>query len=117
MNQKNDFVFIEHILESIKAIEKFSKKMTKNDLLKNRLRQSAIIRELEIIGEAVKNISKPIKEKYKEVQWKEISEARDKMVHHYFGIDLEIIWEIIKIELPELKSQMLKIKSNLKKEV
>ncbi len=91
MSQKDDFVFLEHILESIEAVEKFSKKMKRKDLVKNRLRQSAIIREIEVIGEAVKNISKPIKDKYKEVQWREISGTRDKMIHHYFGVDLEII--------------------------
>jgi uncharacterized protein with HEPN domain len=115
MTQKDDFVFIEHIIESIEAVEEFSKKLTKDDLVKDRLRQSAIIREIEVIGEAVKNISKPIKEKHKEVQWREIAGARDKMIHHYFGVDLQIVWEIVKIGLPELKKQMLNIKFALKK--
>jgi uncharacterized protein with HEPN domain len=115
MTQKDDFIFIEHIIESIEAVEEFSKKLTKDDLVKDRLRQSAIIREIEVIGEAVKNISKPIKEKHKEVQWREIAGARDKMIHHYFGVDLQIVWEIVKIGLPELKKQMLNIKFALKK--
>ena len=115
MTQKDDFVFIEHILESIGAVQEFSKNLTKDGLVKDRLRQSAIIREIEVIGEAVKNISKSIKDKYRDVQWREISGARDKMIHHYFGIDLQIIWEIVKIGLPELKKQMLKIKDDLNK--
>ncbi len=112
---KDDSVFVEHILESIKAVEEFSKDTKKEDLVKSRLKQSAIIRELEVIGETAKNISKSIKDKYKEVQWREISETRDKMIHHYFGVDLEIIWEIIKLGLPELKKQILKIRTDLKK--
>jgi uncharacterized protein with HEPN domain len=115
MTQKDDFVFIEHVLESIGAIEKFSKKMKRGDLTVDRLRQSAIIRELEVIGEAVKNMSKSVKDKYTQVQWREISGTRDKMIHHYFGVDLDIVWEIIKIGLPALKKQMLTIKSDLKK--
>lgn len=115
MNQKDDSIFIKHILSSIEAIEEFSKNLKKDDLYKDRLRQSAIIREIEVIGEAAKNISKSIKDKYKTVPWKEISGARDKMIHHYFGIDLEIVWDIIRVGIPELKTQMLKIKRELNK--
>ena len=113
MSPKSDSIFIEHILESISAIEDFSKNMPQKELSENRLKQSAIIREIEIIGEATKNISKNIKEKYPKVLWTEISETRDKMIHHYFGVDLEIVWEIIRTGLPELKKQMLEIKGNL----
>lgn len=115
MTFKDDSIFVEHILESIEAVEKFSKGMTRSELVKNRLKQSAIIREIEVIGEAVKNISKSIKEKYKNISWREISGTRDKMIHHYFGIDLEIVWEIVKIGLPELKKQMIKIRTALKR--
>jgi len=113
MTQKDDYIFIEHILTSIDAIEEFSKSLNKDNLYKDRLRQSAIIREIEIIGEAIKNISKSTRDKYSAVHWKEISGTRDKMIHHYFGIDLEIVWEIIKFGLPELKTQMLEIKKNI----
>ncbi len=64
MTEKDDLAFIEHILESINAIENFSKNLSKEELVSNRLKQSAIIREIEIIGEAVKNISENLKEKY-----------------------------------------------------
>jgi uncharacterized protein with HEPN domain len=113
MKNKNDLVFIEHILDSINAIEKFSKKMSKEELISNRLKQSAIVREIEIIGEAVKNISETLKKKYSKIKWKEIAGTRDKMVHHYFGVDLNIIWDIIKINLPDLKIKILKIKEDL----
>ncbi len=108
--KKEDLAFIEHILDSINAIEKFSKKMDRKELDFNRLKQSAIVREIEIIGEAVKNVSEKTKNKYKKVEWKKIAGTRDKMIHHYFGVDLDIIWGIIKKELPTLKKQMLEIK-------
>ena len=115
MNEKNDLAFIEHILESINAIRDFSKDIIKEELTSNRLKQSAIVREIEIIGEAVKNISKNLKNKHPEIEWKEIVGTRDKMIHHYFGVDLNIIWEIIKSDLPDLKKHILNIKENLKK--
>jgi len=106
---KDDLAFIEHILDSISAIEKFSKNMNKEKLMSDRLKQSAIIREIEIIGEAVKNISESLKNKHPEIEWKEIVGTRDKMIHNYFGVDLNIVWDIIKINLPDLKNKILKM--------
>ena len=114
MREKEDLVFIEHILDSISAIENFSKNLSKEKLISNRLRQSAIIREIEIIGEAVKNISKTLKNKHKEIEWSNISGTRDKMIHHYFGVDLNIVFDIIKKDLLKLKKQIEKIKEELK---
>ena len=111
---KEDLAFIEHILDSIKAIEKFSKNLKKEKLTSNRLKQSAIVREIEIIGEAVKNISESLKNKHREIEWKEIVGTRDKMIHHYFSVDFNIVWDIIKINLPDLKERILKIKEELR---
>lgn len=110
---KEDLVFIEHILDSINAIESFSKNLKKEELSSNRLKQSAIVREIEVIGEAVKNVSENLKNKHKEVSWREIAGTRDKMIHHYFGVDLNIIWAIIEIDLPKLKGKILRIKREL----
>ena len=106
MSEKGDVVFLEHILDSIEAIGQFSKNITKQDLVSNRLKRSAIVREIEIIGEAVKNISQNLKHKHKEIAWKEIAGTRDKMIHHYFGVDVNIIFDIIKKDLPKLKKQI-----------
>ncbi len=113
MNEKEDLVFIKHMLESICAIEDFSKRLTKEELISSRLKRSAIVREIEIIGEAVKNVSEKTKEKYSKIEWKEIVGTRDKMIHHYFGVDIEIILDIIKKNIPILKNQILKIKKDL----
>jgi len=113
MSKKGDLIFIKHMLESINAIEDFSKGLTKEKLISSRLKQSAIVREIEIIGEAVKNISNGLKEKYKEIAWKDITGTRDKMIHHYFGVDLDIVFGIIKNDLSVLKKQVLKIKKDL----
>ncbi len=113
MNEKDNLAFIEHILDSINAIEEFSKDINREELSSNRLKQSAIVREIEIIGEAVKNISENLKNRHKEIEWKDISGTRDKMIHHYFGVDLNIVWDIIKINLPDLRNKILRIKREL----
>jgi uncharacterized protein with HEPN domain len=110
---KEPIIFIEHILENIEDIEKFADSVAKEDFLENKEKQNAIIRSLEIIGEAVKNMPQKLKTRYKEVPWKEIAGTRDKITHHYFGVDLELIWKIVKENLPSLKKQMLEIKIDL----
>ena len=100
---KKDELFISHILDCIAAIESFVKGVTEEDFMQNRLLQSAVIREIEVIGEASKNISDEFKVKHKSVPWRAIAGTRDKIIHHYFGIDLTIVWRIVKSELPELK--------------
>jgi uncharacterized protein with HEPN domain len=107
---KDDKFYIKHILESVSNIEQFSKELTKTSFEKDRLRQSAIIREFEIIGEASKNISPDTKRKYEKIPWNEIAGFRDKLIHHYFGVNLKRVWNIVKVDLPNLKKEMGKIK-------
>ena len=102
-------VFVKHILESIVAINSFLGNLSKSELEKDRIRQSAIIRELEVIGEAVKNIPKNVREEYSNIAWKQIAGMRDKLIHHYFGVDLDIVWDTIKKDLPELERQIKEI--------
>lgn len=104
--KKDDSVFLKHILDNIEKIENFSKKISKKDFYGNELKQYAIIRAIEVIGEAVKNLSTEFKKENKGIPWKEIAGARDKIIHHYFGIDLDIIWDIVKINLPHLKEKI-----------
>ena len=113
MTEKNDLVYIRHILDSIGAIAGFSKGIDKEELASNRMKQSAIVREIEIIGEAAKNVSEDTKKRFEGVKWKEIAGTRDKMNHHYFGVDPDIVLAIIKKDLPELKKEMLEIEKYL----
>ena len=113
--KRNLNLFIEDIIESINAIEEFSKNTNKEELFSNRLKQSAIIRELEIIGEAVKNIPKFFREKYPKIQWNKIAGMRDVIIHGYFRVDLDAVWNVIKEDIPILKKQISKIKKDLQK--
>ena len=111
---KNPLVFIEHILENITDIESFVKGIKKEDFLKNKEKQNAVIRSLEIIGEAVKNLPNNLTTKYSKVPWKEITGTRDKIIHHYFMVDLDIVWSIVKEDISKLKREILKIREDLK---
>ncbi len=69
----------------------------------DREEQRAWLRSLEVIGEATKNLSKEFKEKYPEVEWRKIGGLRDKLIHHYFGVKWEIVWDVVKNEIPAIK--------------
>ena len=109
MTKHESFPYLEHIIDAVKDIESFTRGLTKSQFLKNKLRQSAVIRQLEIIGEASKNLPENFREKYSEVEWKKIAGTRDKIIHHYFGIDLNTVWDILQEDIPDLKEKILKI--------
>lgn len=75
--------------------------------------QDAVIRRIEIMGEAVKNTAEDFKEKYPDVPWQDIAGTRDKLIHGYFGIDLELIWEVTQSNIPELKREISRIRKEL----
>ncbi len=102
-------IFLLHIEGSIRNIERFSEGLTYEKFKADRLHQSAIIRELEIIGEAAKNLPSDFKRKHHDIEWSKISGLRDVLIHHYFGVNLERVWEILGKDLPELKRKLEKI--------
>jgi len=112
-SQRNERLFIDDINDSIRAIESFVEGLSQEDFKKDRKTFSATIRELEIIGEAVNNISDELKQKYLHVLWQEIRSFRNKIVHEYFGVDIRIVWDIITNELPILKRQIERIQIDL----
>lgn len=103
---KDPNIFLNHILESINWIEEEVKGLSKDKFINSIPIQDAAIRRLEIIGEAVKNLPGDFKKKYPGIPWKKISGLRDKLIHAYFGIDLELVWEIIRKDLPPFKIQI-----------
>src|SRR3989344_2386600 len=99
-------LFIQDILESINDIESFSKGLTKEKFAIDKLKQNAIIRSLEVIGEAAKSIPDSFREKYPHIPWKEIAGFRDVLSHAYFGVSMDRVWNVIKKDLPVLKKEI-----------
>jgi uncharacterized protein with HEPN domain len=113
--RKDPEIFIAHILESIESIEEYVQGMEKEEFLISKKTQDAVIRRIEIIGEAVKNIPSEIKEKYPDIPWKRIAGTRNILIHEYFGIDLKLTWKVAKEEIPILKEKLLRIKRDLER--
>ena len=113
MTKRKDLVFIKHVLDAINDIQSSIKNLSKNEFIESKDIKDATIRRIEIIGEAVKNISKKTKKKYPKIEWKKIIGTRDRLIHAYFNVDLDITWEIIKKDIPELKDKILEIKKDL----
>jgi len=111
--KKDTKIFLEHILESISLIEEYMQNKTKTEFLETKQLQDAVIRRIEIIGEAVKNIPDDIKWKFKDIPWRNIMGMRDILIHQYFGVDLELTWEVINNNIPELKNQISSLKKKL----
>jgi len=107
--KKEALVFIKHILESINRIESFIKGVSEESFMNNEEKQSAVVRQLEIIGEAVKNIPLSFRKKYHHTPWSKIAGMRDKLMHHYFGVNLKIVWKVVKDDIPGLKENIKEI--------
>lgn len=105
-NKKDSLIFLEHIIESINDIESFIKGVKKAEFFKDKKLQNALIRSIEVIGEAVKNISFSFRNKYLNIEWAKIAGMRDKLMHHYFGVNLETIWKVIEEDIPKLKKDI-----------
>ena len=106
---KKDKAYLKDILDAISDIQVFIRNINEAEFYKNKEKRYAVVRALEIIGEAAKNLSKELRAKHKEIPWKEIAGMRDKLIHGYFGIKWELVWETVKNKIPELKNQLLKI--------
>ncbi|GAG95003.1 unnamed protein product [marine sediment metagenome] len=111
--KRNMKLYLQDIWESILAIEEYTRKLAESAFYSNRQIQDAVVRRLEIIGEAVKNIDDDLRNKYPQIPWKKIAGMRDIITHEYFGIKIDRIWDVARKDLPNLKD---KIKIIIEKE-
>ena len=103
------YELLQHIRDELKYILSNSENLSFDDFSTNETLIRAFSRSLEIIGEASKKIPKSFKNKYTDIPWRQIAGMRDKLIHDYFGVDLEFVWDVIQNRLPELNKQLTQI--------
>lgn len=96
--------YIQDILDAVREIQDFIKGMDFPTFSRDRKTINAVIRSLEVMGEAAKKIPRSLREKYPDIPWKHMSGMRDKLIHEYFGIDIEMLWKVVTEEIPPLES-------------
>jgi len=103
---KQNLPFLKHILDETIFLLNETKGLTYEDFTSNELLKRGCTRSLEVIGEAVKNLSTDFKERHKDIQWRKIAGMRDKVIHYYFGVNWDIVWATIQEKIPELKERI-----------
>jgi len=111
---KDDRIYLLHIRDAIQHILEYTAS-GKESFFADRKTQDAVVRNLEIIGEATKRVSASIKEANPDVSWKPIAGMRDKLVHDYFGVNLQLVWDVVERDLPRLKVKISQLLSALDK--
>ena len=106
MSNRTDRELLSDIREAIHRIGTYVTGMVYESFAADTKTQDAVIRNLEILGEAAKNLSEQLRSEHPGVPWKNMAGARDRLIHHYFGVNLDIVWQIITSELPQVASQL-----------
>ena len=109
MAKRTDVDTLRDIREAIRRTQVYVSTMTFEQFLADIKTQDSVVRNLEVMGEATKNLSVQMRNKYPDVPWKDLAGVRDKLIHHYFGVNFDIVWNIVTVELPVLASQIEEI--------
>lgn len=113
MSELNDIDLIRDIAESVARISLYTLNMEYEEFRKDKKTQDAVIRNIEIMGEATKKLSEDMRKDYPNIPWKNIAGTRDKLIHNYFGVNIDIIWSIVQIEIPSLLPKIERIYQNV----
>lgn len=107
--KKDDTVFLRHILDAVNWIEEYTYGMDYEGFREAHLVQDGVIRQLEIIGEVTRNLSKEFRDLHADIPWKDMAGMRDKLTHQYFGVDIAAVWDTVTGDIPGLKGNVAKI--------
>jgi uncharacterized protein with HEPN domain len=114
MSERPQLLYCQDILDAGSAIQSYIQGSTLDTFVQDRMRYSAVIREFEIIGEAVGKLSDALKATYPEIPWQDVKDFRNLLAHEYFGVDLEIVWNTIRDDLPMLLDVVQRIVKGMK---
>jgi uncharacterized protein with HEPN domain len=98
--------YLQHILDEIEYLTKTVDGIEKTEFLSNETLKRAFVRSIEVIGEAVKQVPDHIREKYSEIDWRAMAGMRDRLIHGYFGVDYEVVWDVVASKIQTLKPQI-----------
>ncbi|BAT71956.1 conserved hypothetical protein [Thermosulfidibacter takaii ABI70S6] len=101
--------YLMHIIQECEFLEKATRQVVYEDFVKDPVLTRAVVRSLEVIGEAVKNLPQDFRVQHPQVPWKEIAGMRDKLIHHYFGINYKVVWATVQYDIPKLHKQIQSI--------
>ena len=101
--------YLQHIWDEIEYLLTYSKNVNKDQFLKDETLKRSFVRSLEIIGEATKSLPESFKAKHPEISWRSMAGMRDKLIHNYFGVDYDVVWNAVVDEIPNLKVNIEKI--------
>ncbi len=104
--KKDSSVYLHHILDAIQRVERHLTGVSREEFFESELLQDAVVRQLEIIGEAARNLPEDFRRGHPQVSWSQIVGMRNRLVHAYFQVDLAIVWEIATLDLPPLRQQV-----------
>jgi len=105
---KDDRIYLLHVRDAILYIVNYTS-AGKESFFSDRKTQDAVVRNLEIIGEAIKRVSIALKEAHPDIAWKPIAGMRDKLIHDYFGVNLQLVWDVVEGDLPVLQQKIVRL--------